>query len=359
MASSSVGPGELRLLRRLTINPELRPADLAAELDVTRSAVTQLWKKLVAERDLAIRGNLDLGELGLRLVFGWASSAETSDIIDKFSGWLKTSPFVTRMTRSVMSSTMDARVYFEAIIPVGRTEEWFLGQVSRFEKRPYSLSMKHGIATTTSHNTNMGLYDGTAWDFSNYFRLEASIGAAKGYVDVLPTVGSVDQSDVREPDLETLVYGAAIDDNYFATATMVAERFQEAGLSPPAGRTARRKLRQVRETLATPFVDLKNIGLKQKLLVCASEIEAEKSQLSRLLAAQASTFPRARVITGSGLTVLDLEVPEEVDWITMSQILSNLAGKTSEICTFIAGHHEIEKRLGSIVMLYKSAARSE
>ncbi len=324
---------------------------------MTRSAVTQLWKKLESERELAIRGNLDLGELGLRLVFGWACSAETSDIIDKFSGWLKTSPFVTRMTRSVMSSTMDARVYFEATVPVGRTEEWFLSQVNRFAKRPYSLSMKQGIASTISHNMNMGLYDGTSWDFSNYFRLEASIGAAKGYVDVLPTVGSVDQSEVREPDLETLIYGSALDESYFATSSMVGERFRQAGLSPPAGRTIRRRLSQVREGLATPYVDLKNIGLRQKLMVCANEIEAEKSQLSRLLSAQASTFPRARVITGSGLTVLDLEVPEMVDWITMSQILSNLAGKTSEICTFIASHHEIEKRLESIVKLYQSAAR--
>ena len=104
----------------------------------------------------------------------------------------------------------------------------------------------------------------------------------------------------------------------------------------------------MKKKLSVPYADLKNIGLPQKLIVCI-KTESEESPFSRVLHAQASTFPKARVISGSSMTVLDLDAPKTVDWLTMSQILTNLAGNTSEICTFIAERNEIGKRLESVV----------
>jgi hypothetical protein len=104
----------------------------------------------------------------------------------------------------------------------------------------------------------------------------------------------------------------------------------------------------MRTKVSIPYADLLNIGLPQKLIVCI-KAESEESPLSRVLHAQASTFPKARVISGSLMTVLDLEAPKTVDWLTMSQLLTNLAGNTSEICTFIADRNEIGKRLESVV----------
>ena len=356
---NSLGPGELRLLRRLAIDPTLRQAELARELNVSRSAVNQAWKKLEDERNLAVRGSLDYGQLGLQMIFGWASGPEGSDILSKFSSWLRSSSFVTRMTQSVMSSMMDARVYFEAVIPLGSSQEWFQSQIDRFTKRPYSLSIQWGVASGVSHHLNLGIFDGASWTFSNDFRFEASIGAAKGNVEVLPVVGTVEQSEAAEPVLEDLVYAAAIADNFFVSAPEVAERFIALDYKTPGGRTIRRNLSRFRATIARPYLELANVGLVQKLMLCLRDPDSSPSQLSRLLQAQASTFPQSRVISSSGLTVLDLGIPANVDWLTMSQILSGLAGKSSEICTFIANHHEIQKRLESVVTLFASRARSQ
>lgn len=355
---NTLGQGELKLLRRLAIDPSLRKTGLARELGVTRSAVSQLWKKLEEERGLVVRGNLDYGRFGLQLVFGWACGVESSDILDKFSNWLKASSLVVRMTRSVMASTMDSRVYFEAVVPIGSSQEWLLNQLARFEKRPYSLSIRSEIASSVSHNMNLGIFDGSSWVFSNDFRLEASIGAAKGYVDVLPVVDTIEQSKPIEPVLEDTIIGSALNEKYYATASEVAERFRLAEIDPPAERTIRRKLVRLRSEAVLPYLDILNIGLNQKMMVCLRDTESGGSQLSRLLQAQATTFPKARVLSGSRMTVLDLEIPSQVGWLTMSQILSGLADKTSEICTFIADHHEIQKRLESVVKLYASHARS-
>jgi hypothetical protein len=253
---------------------------------------------------------------------------------------------------------MDGRIYFEAIVPLGDHHAWFTSQVSRFEKRPYSLSIDWAIASSIAYNLNLGLFDGAKWRFSNDFRLEASIGAARSYVDVLPVVGTVQQTESRSMSRSEFLITSAIDKNYYVNATDVAKLFEAEGLIPPSGRTIRRKLERLR-SLADPYVHIENINLDQKLLVCLRDLGPGDSPLSRLLHAQASTFPKARVVSGGGLTVLDLEIPESVDWLTMSQILSGLSGNTSEICTFIANRNEIEKRLANVVSLIISRTPSE
>jgi len=326
----------------------MRQAALARELGVTRSAINQLWAKLTNEYGLTIRGNLDYGQIGLRSLFGWAHAPGMSDVITKFSRWLESNNLVTRVTKSRMSSSLGEIVYFEAITPIDSRYSWFQKQIDRFRKRPYSLSIELDETQNISHHLNLALFDGSMWSFSDDFRLLATIDAAKGYVDVLPSVGAVKQSNGTTLLLEDLIVASAIESNYYTTSIEVSKRFSKLGLKPRAGRTLRRKISNLRKNLALPYVDLQNIGLPQKLIVCV-KTESLASPFSRVLQVQSSTFPKARVISGQSLTILDLETPRKVDWLNLTQILTNLAGNTSEICTFIADRNEVEKRLESVV----------
>jgi hypothetical protein len=346
--SQPLGRSEIRLLNRLAIAPSMRQSALARELGVSRSAINQLWTKLVRDYGLAIRGGIDYGRLGLRFVFGWAQVSGTSDVLTKFSRWLKSNAFVTRLTTSMMSSTLDEMVYFESIIPLDDRYAWFRRQIERFQKRPYNLAISFNEALNISHHLNLALFNGSRWSFSNDFRFLATMDAAKGYVDVLPSVGTVEQSKNYNFSVDDLVTASAIESDYFVTATRLARIFETLEFKPNAGRTLRRKISDTRKRLALPYVDFENLGLPQKLIVCI-KTNSELSPLSRVLHAQASTFPKARVISGQSLTVLDLDTPKSVDWLTTTQILTNLAGNTSEICTFIADRNEIEKRLESVV----------
>jgi hypothetical protein len=340
----------------LVIDPSLRQANLADELDVTRSAINQIWHKLQTDFHVRIRSNLDYGNFGLGYLFGWAQDDENSSVLKKFKQWLHTNKFVTRLTESIMCSTMDARVYFEAILPMNEQYGWFMNQMGRFGKRPYSLGISIEPVSKISHHTNLGLFDGSKWDFSHDFRLEASIGAARDYVQVLPDVDSVKQSELGDASLIDLVIAASIESNYHTTATEVEDKISELGLIPVSGRTLRRRLSQIRKTMTLPYVSIKNIGLDRKMMVCIKD--AAESLTSRLLHAQAGSFPRARVISGTTLTVLDLEIPITGDWLRMSQILSGQVGITSEICTFIANTHEIENQLENVIHHLVSHKRS-
>jgi hypothetical protein len=346
--SKPLGRSELRLLNRLAIAPSMRQADLADELGVTRSAINQLWTKLQLEYELIIRGNIDYGQIDLHLLFGWAQSSGMSDVLTKFTRWLKSNTLVTRLTKSKMSSTLDEMVYFEILVPLDQRYTWFTKQLERFKKRPYSLVIEYREASSISHHLNLGLFNGNSWSFSNDFRFLATIDAAKDYVDVLPSLGTVTQSRGVTLSVDDLVTAAALESNYFVTATELAETYKKLGLHPHAGRTLRRKLANMRMQMIQPYVHLVNIGLSQKLIVCI-KTESEDSPLLRVLHAQAGSFPKARVVSGPSLTILDLEAPETVDWLPMSNLLTNLAGNTSEICTFIADRNEIETQLESVV----------
>ena len=196
--------------------------------------------------------------------------------------------------------------------------------------------------------SSIALFNGDTWSFSNDFRLLATIDAARVYVDILPSIGAVAQSKGSSSSVEDLITAAAVESNYFVTSTELAQRVSNLDLKPSAGRTLRRKIANMRKNAALPYVDLVNIGLPQKLIICI-KTESKESPISRVLHAQASTFPKARVISGSSLTVLDLDAPRTIDWLTMTEIITNLAGKTSTICTFIADRNEIGKRLESVV----------
>jgi hypothetical protein len=76
---------------------------------------------------------------------------------------------------------------------------------------------------------NLGLFDGAVWDFPNKFRLEASIGAASNYVDILPTGGSVKQSIPTIDISEEILTAAVLENDYFATATNLADFRKKIG----------------------------------------------------------------------------------------------------------------------------------
>ncbi|MGY5860327.1 MAG: helix-turn-helix domain-containing protein [Candidatus Thorarchaeota archaeon] len=344
-----LGPGELRLLGRLVIDPSLRQAALAQELGISRSAVTQVWSNLTKENNLRIRGNLDFGNIGLRMIFGWAVSSGESDILTKFSRWLDSSRFVTTIALSKMSSTFDSRLYFEALLPMSSQSGWFHSQIDRFRKKPYSLEIYTSECSRISHHMNLGLFDGTTWQFPDTFRLEASIGAARGYIDILPDEGTIKQSDPTTVQAEELLTAAVLEKDYYATATSLADFYTRLGFNPDSGRTFRRRISRVRESIIHPYVEIDNIGLTQRVLVCIREDTYYESAFSRLLHAQAGTFPKARVVSGPSLTLLELEIPNNVEWLELSQILSKLAGNASEICTFIADMREEKTRLESVV----------
>ena len=326
---------------------------------MTRSAINQIWHKLNSDFGAVIRSNLDYGKLGLRFVFGWARESVSSDVLSKFSRWLHSNRFVCRLTKSIMSSTMDSRLYFEAIVPVGKNYSWFQSQIERFRKKPYSLKLDYEVVSSVANHMNLGLFDGVRWGFSNDFRLEASIGAVRDYVDVLPVMGTAIQSETKPVDLPDLAIAASLESNYHVTATELAKKIDTLGLTPLAGRTLRRRLSRFRNTLAIPYVNISNIGLDQHIVVCLKDENPSSSTITRLLRTQASTFPKARVLSGSNMTVIDLETPEHVDWVTMSQILSGMTDNTTEICTFIANIHEIDTRLESVVSHLASQAPSE
>ncbi len=342
-----LGTGELRLLRRLAIAPMSRKASLAQDLGVTRSAVTQLWDKLQRDYDLRIRGDFDYGKLGLTHLFGWAKAEEGSENIPKFASWLKSSSLTSVVIESAISSAMDRRVFFEARLPSDSRGQWFHSQLERFRKRPYSLDISYAVSSHISHHINLGLYDGTRWDFDAGFRFGATIDMAKGYADVLPVNPPIEQSTSSNLNSENLITSSEIDRNFFATASDLAYCFTRLGFEPPSERTLRRKLAFIRKKAAYPYVDIRNIGLTKTAVVSLNETAAQSS-VARLLLAQASTLPKTRVLYAPGFTVLLLELPESVEWFTLSQVLFPLSGPSIEMCTFIAGEAQIWNSLESL-----------
>jgi hypothetical protein len=240
-------------------------------------------------------------------------------------------------------------MYFEAILPRGNQASWFHSQVDRFRKKPYSLTIYTSEVARISHHLNLGLFDGRIWEFPSSFRLEASIGAAHGYIDILPTIGSVEQSSPLEAISNEILTAAVLENDYFATATHLADYQKEIGIGPDSGRTLRRRIERTRKNIASPYVHIDNIGLTQRIMLCNRDDTSEESPLSRVLHAQAGTFPKARVVSGPNLTLLELQIPSNIEWLELSEILSKLSSTALETCTFIANIGEKQSRLESVV----------
>ncbi|MFQ5834249.1 MAG: AsnC family protein [Candidatus Thorarchaeota archaeon] len=342
-----LGVAELRLLRKLVIDPSVTQAELARELGVTRSAVNQIWQKLRRERQLSVCGSLDYGQLGMRLAFGWAKDKEGSETLQKFSRWLKSSPLTMAVMRSVMSSMMDSRVYFEAVLPQSQMGMWFLNQLERFKKKPYNLSFTFGVASHVANHMNLGLFDGRDWEVIDGFRFGATIDSAKGYADVLPDVQTSEQSQPIVASPDSILVASLIEQDYYATSRQLEKAYNTLGKQAPSERTLRRRLAALRRRGTVPYVSIENIGLSQRIVISLEE-PPDDSSLSRLLQVQATTFPKARVVHDINLTSMVLDLPESASWFAISQVLSESASVTSKMCTFIAENIQIRRGLESL-----------
>lgn len=345
----TLGRAEQRVLNRIAINPHLRQAAIADELNVTRSAINQVWQRLEDKFDLQIKGNINYGQLGLHYIFGWAQSSQGDKNLDKFWTWLQTYPYTSQAIKSALTSAMDMRIYFEVFLPAGGNYNWFTNQLRRFEKKPYNITIFTESVIDVSNYLNIGLFDGKSWDFDYDFQMEASIDAAKEYADVFPVNAHIQQIDVDEIDWRHIAAASLVESNYYASSTKLAEMLRQKGMEVPSKRTLRRRLSYVRNNLAVPYVTLSNLGLEQEIIVCVRELSQERL-LSRLLHTRGRSFPKTRVISGPQLAIMRMQIPEDFDWISFSKSFSALGQNTNSIiCTFITSRKESRNGLEAIL----------
>jgi hypothetical protein len=326
----------------------MRQVELAKALDVTRSAVNQIWKKLEQDCSLRIRSTFDYGKLGLRFTFGWAKDNEGSTNLLKFKRWLSSNPLTSFLAESVLSSMMDKRIYFEALLPVDRRGSNFLNQLARFQKRPYDLSIVFASAENVSNHMNLGLFDGRGWEVIDGFRFGAIIDSARGYADILPDIQLSGQTDPVAATIEDLLVAKSMEEDYHVTSIDLESRYHGLGLSIPSERTLRRRIASMRKNHAIPYVSIQDIGLTQRIIVTLDERRGASS-LPRLLQAQATTLPQARVMNSESLTAMIIDFPESASWFAISKAFSELAGDTTEMCTFIAEHTSLWKGLSGLM----------
>ena len=327
-------PGITRLLGRLAINPSIRQAALAKSLDVTRSAVNQIWRKLEEQHSMNIMGNLDYGAIGYHLIFGWAVSETPSQGFSKFIEWLRNNSFTSSIHQSLMTQKMDNRVLFEALVPYGKELESYVQLLNVFRKRPYNLQISSNSASHIANNLNLGLLVDGSWRFESEFRFEATIDAAKKYAEVLPGIRDIQQSPPKPVPLLDLAIAAAMETNYRVTAPELVFTLGKFGLDVPSERTLRRRISHLRKSIVQPYLSLTNIGLSKRMILTLED--SATSNIYKLLLAQSNTFPRSRVLTGPDSMALIIDLPDTTDWLYVSNAISNVLHQESEMCTFIA-----------------------
>ncbi|MFW9918083.1 MAG: hypothetical protein ACFFED_00630 [Candidatus Thorarchaeota archaeon] len=329
----NIGSGIVRILNRLAIEPSATQAQLAKYLSVSRSAINQHWNNMESQHHLRVRSNLDYGALGFQFVFGWCVSGDEASL-DQFQKWLVRNPFTTSIHRSLMSSRMDFRVFFQAIVPNGKAIQSYLQSIERFEKRPYSLNASCYSASALANYLNFGYFDGIDWSFDSGYRFEASIDAAKRYASVLPEVKAIAQTKYSDFDIIPSLIGSALETDYHHSATSLIGLFDKHHIDAPSERTLRRRLYEYRKSLALAHIDLDNIGLTKTVIITLEDSQDHDNY--KLLQAQSTTLPKVRVLTSSDSLALILTIPQTSDWFHLSSIMSNVLGPSSNMCTFIA-----------------------
>ncbi|MHA2423230.1 MAG: hypothetical protein ACXAEF_00450 [Candidatus Thorarchaeota archaeon] len=350
----NLSSGVTKLLGRLAIDPSLRQSHLARDLNVTRSAVNQLWKKLELEHNLKIHSNLDYKSIGFHPIYGWATTRSDNDALSKFLKWTENNKYTTRIVKSQMTSKMDSRVMFEALIPEGNDFKSFLETLERFRKKPYKLDITYDLSKHLANHFNFGYFDGRTWEFQTDFRFEASIDASKQYADILPVGQSRRQGFICRTSIHDRTIAAALESNFFSTSSDISNTLSRVGLDIPSERTLRRRINKFRATIAQPYISLGNIGLTRMIVI---SLEAsEQSNEYKLLRSHAVTLPRVRVLSGSDSIVLILGLPAQTDLFRISNAIANVVGDPSEMCTFIAEQVGDRRWLENIV--HKMTVRS-
>jgi hypothetical protein len=345
---SPVSQSELRILRRLAINPSINQAGIAKQLGVTRSAVNQIWKRMQSERNLQVRSSLDYGGMGLKLLFGWARTSESLDSLSKFIGWLTTQPYVTQLTKADLSSTVESVVYFEAVLKRSLEPSRFEEQLVRFQKRPYDLTIEIDEATHLGNHLNLGLYDGSSWAFRSDFQLAASMEMARSYVDVLPETGMISQSSYAVYDHETATIAALLEDDYHLSSHNLSQKMADFGEEPPSDRTLRRRMKQIKKRYMRPFLDVRRIGLTQHVFVCLVE-EEQSTPISHMLRAYANVIPKVRTVSGLHQAVLEIQLPETMDWFALTNTLSGVIQDSADFFAFLTKKSVLRKGLEAVI----------
>ncbi len=345
--------GSARILSRLAINPSFRQMDLARSLNITRSAVNQIWKELESNHSLRVSGNLDYGAIGFSLVFGWASTRTNIQALDKLIEWLERYPYTCTIRTATVSLSMENKVVFEVLVPGGEERAAFLKKMRLFEKHPYDLTIFQDYAEYISDHLNMGFFEEGSWQFDSGFRFQAAIEASKQFVDILPVTHAIRQSSPYLSSTEMKVIGACLENDYFTTSSKVREFFVDYGIEPPSSRTLRRRIGDLRKTILHPYISVEGIGLNQNLIITLED----SSQYSKykLLRAQMTAFPKTRTLLGSSSIVLFISLPSKTDWAQISSAISNVLGYETEMCTFIAEQRQKRRWLETILRDGKSA----
>jgi len=339
---------EQRILTKLAINPAISKSELAKSLGVTRSAITQSWSRLENEKNLAIRSIIDYPSLGLRGIFGWAETTTNSTEIENFSKWLHSNKFVHFITESTITSKMNHIVMFKAIVQIGAPYKHFINQLDRFRKRPYSLKVVYDDVLSSVNSTNLGLYDGTEWNFESKFRFGATIDAASDYAEILPTRSMLSTANFRYSSFSEKIIAFALRENYRVTTPQIVGLLKLFGEEPPSNRTIRRQLVTFRKRIAIPYIHITDIGLSNKIIICIEE-DPNQSNLLKVFHAQASSFPRTHLVSSKKLMVLEVDVPTSGEYLTIAHNLSRIADSSTTICTFIARKSLEKKELQEIL----------
>ncbi len=342
------------MLRRLIISPWMRQADLSRELGVSRAAIRQIWRRFQSRNSLAVRGSVQYAQLGLHKMFGWAWDRGKSDTLDKFSRWLDMSPFVYLQLRSSMSSMLDNRVYFEALLPDDLRLSWFREQLGRFMKPPYNLHLEYDFAIGTEYHMNLGAFDGKRWHLQDAFRFGTSMDATLQYLDILPVTDIPVPQIAQNVSTEKLVIASCLEREYYCSSSDVERQFVALNLKPPSQRTLRRRINSIRTELASPFVEIDNLDLDQRILVCVSGTH-ERPRVMKLLMVQARAFPNVCIAWGTRLAVLDIFMPSEVEWVPVSSAFVQLSNHEAVVCTLLCESKERRKALEQVIPYLISA----
>lgn len=334
---------ELTLVSRVALNPNLRQIDLARSLDVSRSAVNQLWKRLTRERMFGVKSLVNYGKFGINWIFGWSEGATSDRQLDKFIKWLTLTPYTIRVEESTLSSSMNRIVYFEALTPSGEIAIQFKQQLNRFRKRPYDIKIEYNYVNHARDAINFGGFDGTKWDIEDGFRFSTIMGATKSFADILPTERTLRMGNKCAGPTE-LAITAVLQQDYHTSSRKMQKLLIDKFAVEIADRTLRRRLPQIRSSFVMPYVSIDQIGLTQTVLFCF-KFNEKSINITQFIHAQTSFFPRFRILFGSGLAALRLQLPSDINWLAMAEsFIHNLKG-TSDVIAFVIDVPLIRKEL--------------
>ena len=195
---------------------------------------------------------------------------------------------------------------------------------------------------------NLGLFDGRKWEVIDGFKFGAIIDSARTYADILPDALLFRITSPTQMNVDDLLIASSLEENYHTTSREIQHRYEDCGYSAPSERTLRRRLTSIRQSHAAPYVSIRNVALTQRFVVCLRE-RGGYSALSRLLQAQATTLPKARLVKTEDITIMILDLPESASWFAISKAFSELADDNSEMCTFIAESSKLWDGLASLV----------